>query len=194
MEEKGFDYVLIGQISSDYIEGRYSWYRQSAGANYYLSVRQFLESEKKIRLQLLIKFSNLSFKEATEVMKASQNSEDIQEEARKLLSELNFDFGTEFNVNNEEGILFYFAGFLARAEAKRLKCSKCKSLFVKSENTPEIHLEEDIGESKEKFLEQVNRGGLFTPSDSLYICVLHARQLYKEIFDKGGIEKKFLSV
>ena len=40
----------------------------------------------------------------------------------------------------------------------------------------------------------MNCGGLFTPTDSLYVCVLHARQLYKEVFDKGEIEKKFLSV
>ena len=26
----------------------------------------------------------------------------------------------------------------------------------------------------------------------MYVCVLHARQLFKEIFDKGHIEKKFL--
>ena len=40
--------------------------------------------------------------------------------------------------------------------------------------------------------EQINRGGLFTPTDALYVCVLHARQLYKEVFDKGEVEKKFL--
>ena len=33
-----------------------------------------------------------------------------------------------------------------------------------------------------------------TPSDAMYICVLYARQLYKKIFDKGEIEKKFLSM
>ena len=97
-----------------------------------------------------------------------------------------------FGAPNEEGILFFFAGFLARAESKRLKCEPCVNLFAKDRKTPIVHLDEDLGDEKERFLQQVNRGGLFTPTDSLYICVLHARQLYKEIFDKGDIERKFL--
>ena len=64
LEVKGQNYVLLAFISSDPIEGRYGWYRQLSGANYFLSVRQFLEAEKKIRLQSLVKHSNLSFNEA----------------------------------------------------------------------------------------------------------------------------------
>ena len=70
LEEKGFDYVLLGMISSDPIERRFGWYRQLSGANYYFSVRQFLESEKKIRIQTLIKFGDLSFSDACEVLKS----------------------------------------------------------------------------------------------------------------------------
>ena len=194
LEEKGFTYVLTGQISSDAHEGRYGWYRQLGGANYYLSVCQFLEAEKKIRLQMLIKLGNLSFDEACQVMKNSQSQEDTQEEAKKLLALISFDFGSELNVANEEGILFFFAGFLARAEAKRLNCDSCVNLFAKERKTPIIHLDDDLGDSKDRFLQQINGGGLFTPTDSLYICVLHARQLFKEVFDKGDIEKQFLSV
>ena len=68
LEEKGFEYVLLGLITSDPIEKRFGWYRQLGGANYYLSVRQFLESEKKICLQTLIKFGDLSFKDACEIL------------------------------------------------------------------------------------------------------------------------------
>ena len=78
LEEKGFEYVLLGLINSDYIERRFGWYRQLGGANYYLSVRQFLESEKKIRLQTLIKFGNCSFKEAAEILQTAQSSEETQ--------------------------------------------------------------------------------------------------------------------
>ena len=64
LEEKGFSYVLLGLITSDPIERRFGWYRQLCGANYYLSVRQLLESEKKIRLYDLVKLSEFSMKEA----------------------------------------------------------------------------------------------------------------------------------
>ena len=65
LEKKSLDFVLLGQISSDPIEKRFGQYRQLAGANYFLSVRQFLETEKKIRLNSLVKFSNLSMTEIT---------------------------------------------------------------------------------------------------------------------------------
>ena len=164
------------------------------GACYFLSVRQFLEAEKKIRIQTLIKFGHLSFKEACAVMNSSQTQEDTLEEARNMLQLLSFDFGHLDNVGDEEGILYFFAGFLARAESKLLKCESCIDLFVLSRNSPNIQLDNDLGEKRDKFLKQITRGGLFTPTDPLYVCVLHARQLYKEVCNKGEIENKFLSL
>ena len=107
------------------------------------------------------------------------------------MSLLTFDFGSEIDVGDEEGILFFIAGFLSKSEIKKLSCESCTQLFIKSRETPEIDIG-DLGDKKEEFLDQINCGGLCTPSDLLYVCVLHARQLFKEIFDKGEIEKKFL--
>ena len=147
MEEKGFNYVLLGLITSDPIERRFGWYRQLGGANYYLSVRQFLESEKKICFKSLVELSEFSVKDAVEIMKAGKSSEDKEVEARELLALLGSDFEIDFDVKDEGGILFYIAGFLSRSELKRLSCASCKCLFAKSSDTPEIHLDEDLGES-----------------------------------------------
>ena len=193
LEDKGFTYVILGLITSDHIEKRFGWYRQLGDAYYYLSVRQFLESEKKIGLQTLIKFGDISFKEACEILKTENDFKDIAKNAKELFALLDIDFEIEYIVNDEEGILFYIAGFLSKAELKRLSCASCKSLFAKSTDTPQIHLDEDLGDSQQNLLEEINRGGLCTPSDAIYIYVLYARQLYKRIFDKGDIEKKFLS-
>ena len=54
INEKGLDYVLFGKVSSDNLEGRFSWYRQSSGANYHISVLQIIQSEKTIRTRSLI--------------------------------------------------------------------------------------------------------------------------------------------
>ena len=194
LEEKNFEYVLLGLITSDPIERRFGWYRQLGGANYYLSPRQFFESEKKIRLQCLIKFGNLSFKEACDILKSAQRSEDTELEAHKLLLKIGYFFEVDFDVNGEEGILYYVAGFASKAELKRISCSSCTPLFVKSKDTPNIELDNDLGERKGMFLEQINRGGLCTPSDAMFVCVLYARRLYEKIFDKGEAEKMFLSM
>ncbi|MEL7308621.1 MAG: hypothetical protein AAGK05_12630 [Pseudomonadota bacterium] len=45
-----FDYVLTGKLQSDPLEARFGCYRQLNGANFFVSVRQLLDSEKKIRV------------------------------------------------------------------------------------------------------------------------------------------------
>ena len=49
LDDKCFDFLLLGNVQSDSLEGRFSWYRQSSGANYHVSVLQVLQSEKVIR-------------------------------------------------------------------------------------------------------------------------------------------------
>ena len=48
------DFILLGNIVSDYLEGRFGRWRQLCGANYYNSVTQFLQAEKNIRLRSLV--------------------------------------------------------------------------------------------------------------------------------------------
>ena len=54
-----FNYVLLGHVSSDNLEERFGWLRQLSGAYYYLSIRQLLENEKKIRCFSLMKYDNI---------------------------------------------------------------------------------------------------------------------------------------
>ena len=42
-------FVLLDKLTSDPLEGRFGWYRQLAGGNFFISVRQ-LTGEKKIRI------------------------------------------------------------------------------------------------------------------------------------------------
>ena len=50
IEKHGFQYVLLGKFMSDPIEARFGWYRQMNGGNFFMSLRQLLDSEKKIRV------------------------------------------------------------------------------------------------------------------------------------------------
>ena len=50
------NFVLLGLIQSDFLEGRFGRYRQLNGGNYYASVLQFLQAEKTIRLRSLVEF------------------------------------------------------------------------------------------------------------------------------------------
>ena len=48
------DFILLGNICSDFLEGRFGWWRQLCGVNYYNSVTQFLQAEKTICLRSLV--------------------------------------------------------------------------------------------------------------------------------------------
>ena len=53
--EKKFQYFLPGKCQSDKLEGRYGQLRQMSGGNLYASVRQFLESDRTLRIKNLSK-------------------------------------------------------------------------------------------------------------------------------------------
>ena len=54
LDEKNLEFIILGNIQSDYLERRFSWYRQSSGGNYHISVLQILQSEKTIRVRSLV--------------------------------------------------------------------------------------------------------------------------------------------
>jgi hypothetical protein len=65
LTSKFFHYVLLGFMLSDNLESRFGWYRQLAVANYFISLRQVRESEKKIRIISLLQQSGFSVSEAS---------------------------------------------------------------------------------------------------------------------------------
>ena len=74
LENCGFNYVLLGKIQSDMIERRFSRIRQLSGANYYISMRQLQESDRKIRSISLLKYSQISIAEIDIIVKTKCTS------------------------------------------------------------------------------------------------------------------------
>ena len=52
-------YILPGKFTSDPIEGRFGWYRQASGGNFFISIKQLIEAEKKIRTLSLLQQQGL---------------------------------------------------------------------------------------------------------------------------------------
>ena len=177
LEKKSLDFVLLGQISSDPIEKRFGQYRQLAGANYFLSVRQFLEAEKKIRLNSLVKFSNLSMTEIKDIYQEinEEKKEEIVIDSEILLSSIDTDSCQIKADAGDEAIIYFVGGYISRGLLKKTSCSSCQTMVSKSRVAPEVDFLGDIpDEPKTKLLDQLNRGGLVTPSDLVYISCLHA--------------------
>ena len=64
--------------------------------------------------------SRVGVVEASDILSASQSPKEIDADASLLLELLNYDFEIDFNVQGEEGILFYIAGFISRSEMKKV--------------------------------------------------------------------------
>jgi len=72
LDRKAFNYVLLGYLQSDAIERRFGWLRQMSGANYYVSMRQVLDSDRRIRAVSLLKFSGISLAEIDSAIKSAE--------------------------------------------------------------------------------------------------------------------------
>ena len=82
ISKRSFNYVLLGKFQSDPIEQRFRWYRQMHGGNYYISVRQLFDSERKLRAISLTKFSGYTMNEMESV------STQVHPNEHNFLSEL----------------------------------------------------------------------------------------------------------
>ena len=56
LEETKEMFVLLWLIQSDYVEGRFGWFRQLNDGNYYASVLICLQAEKTIQLRSLVEY------------------------------------------------------------------------------------------------------------------------------------------
>jgi len=68
LEQKKLDCVLLGKINSDITERRLGRNRQLAGTNYFISVWQFLEAKKAIRLKSLVRVPDMTLREIQRII------------------------------------------------------------------------------------------------------------------------------
>jgi hypothetical protein len=200
--KKGLKFVLLGMINSDPLEKRFGWFRQLSGANYYASVRQFLEAEKKIRIKCLVKHGQVSLQEVRESFRESSDSDKIAvaRDTATLICALPSDsLSSTFELEKgEEGIIFFVAGYISRSVLRTVKCDGCVTMLRKSEDAPPVEFEDVTDcsvrerEAREAYLTMINRGGLVTPSDLVNVTCVHAVQLKNMIFDNGDVQRVFL--
>ena len=157
---KGFSFVLLGHVQSDQLEHRFGSYRQMSGSNYFISVKQVVESEKKIKLVSFFKHSGMSPSDL------SLDCDDKDLQCSKVWP-LDFESINTVFEENELQIITYVAGYIAFQLIKRVRCSECERWLTSSLPLPEIEYE-----PHSDFLEMVSRGSLKSPSNELFsVCV-----------------------
>ena len=158
-------YVITGQIQSDAIESRFGRYRQMSGGNFFISVKQVLESESKIKLVSLLKNSNVLLSSIVE----GEMSDVTPAEPFEL-----HDFSEVDIAESELQVIFYVAGYCAHNLIKRISCEECKSFIICDSNLPNI-------DGPTKFFEILNRGGLKCPANEIFLLCCTAYQIFCKI-------------
>ena len=193
LEDPLIDYILLGLVSSDYLESRFGWFRQLCGADYFNAVLQFLQAEKKIRLRCLVK-DGYDFSDIKEIFKSSEvekaEEKQIKCEGDMLLDEISeYEFQNLHLISDEDkATMKYTAGYIARSLAKGSKCEDCKIFFkaIEPDQSPEIPDEDEKpSDNSDEYLDIANRGGLTKPSDVVFMACVHAWALYVTVSENG---------
>lgn len=189
-----FEYLLTGKLMSDPLEGRFGWYRQTNGGNFFMSIKQLLEAEKKIRcLSLLQKeiLENVSTIEKTSgplLLAEAFLKDEEQMWLKEMFANVSLDDMPEADAN----VAFFVSGYVARSIVRRRKCSCCSKLLVKNIDSAEEQLEMSISGNYRELFEMANRGGLTEPTEICFSITALAVQCYTAIASDERLFQKFL--
>ena len=127
--ELGLNYVLPGKFQTDHLKNRFSLYRQLAGGQYHISMRQIFESEKKLRMQSSIKFCL-----DTKSGKVNVTDFNIQTNFKELCEVQDFSYDFPIMVNGDDidrakeklPVIVYVGGYCVYSILKKLNCEDCR--------------------------------------------------------------------
>jgi hypothetical protein len=197
--EGNFEYFLPGKAQSDKIEHRFGKSRQMFGGNLYGSVRQFLESDRTLRIKNLAKL-NLSMAKIKDIFSDSvqdqtKREEEISEEIFTSLDSGETIELSPFIPDETVNILFYIAGFFSRSMCRRCKCPACKELLSPSDSFDSFVAvnDSDANENTENqivsdYFTQVNRGSLTVPSELMFLTCAQAWKFYNSIMERPNLK------
>ncbi|MEL7309587.1 MAG: hypothetical protein AAGK05_18200, partial [Pseudomonadota bacterium] len=173
LHEKGLDYILLGKFQTDQLERRFGRYRQLHGGNYYISVRQLLQSEKKIKVSAALLHDKLNFQALSQISESSDSH--VVEPLR--VSVPNFD--PESLSSTDKNIIAYIGGYIARS-LRDMPCADCVKLLSTSDPLEFV----DVHPNECALLFMRDRGGLRYPSDLVFLVVSVAFFFYENVKEK----------
>ena len=196
LEKCGFQFVLLGALQSDDLESRFGWLRLLSGANYYISMRQVVESDRKIRTLSLLKFSKVSLsaidEELLSVEVSAGSNKTIDSVAAEITDSLNFDVEPDLSDSN---IIYYVSGAIARSVVSTTKCDHCRESLIVSGQLEPLDCDDNApcSTAAADFLDTINRGGLAKPTEFVFLLSTHCWRVFEEIRTRPELRKQFLS-
>src|SRR6218665_1472547 len=166
---------------------------QLSGANYYISMRQDLESDRKIRTVSLLKYSKVSL---SDIDTAIQCVASAPQSGANLLAEAIAD---SLTLNYEPPCIkrcqhhLYISGAIARSIVRATKCNFCKESLISEENQEHAEIEDSSKREAAEFLNGINRGGLLKPTNFAFMLAMHCWRVFEELRCNADLMARFLS-
>lgn len=185
-----FEYVCLGKFQTDKLEKRFGQYRQMSGGNYHISVKQVLESEKRLKVISLLKLKSFSHGEF-QLQEFLSACEDDKIDGVLDLSKYEGIYDMLVNINEQEiSSLIYICGYIAKKVCReKVSCDYCKNALVIPNK--DLVLEKCVTENY-IYLDTLNRGGLKYPTEFLVNVVIHTYKLFNAIITER-FERHFLA-
>lgn len=174
------EFLLLGKFQTDALEGRFSKYRRLSGTNYFISVQQIFESEKKIRLRNIIE----NFKETVVFKNTCKTFRSMLEcDIQTYIHVLNSNYLTDSKYDKE--VSLYVCGYAANSVIRRMSpyCNNCEQLLVDADNCP--------NDNDDGYFSSLQNGGLKYPTVNLEIILFHMQSIISNICS-NEIKTKFL--
>ena len=124
-------------------------------------------------------------------MEENGDTSSVDEHSEHLVDILSEDITVDM-FNAEANIIYYVAGFIARALKKISKCQKCIDIFGCDEETTGLDIH-GLDEDCTLFVNSINRGGLVKTSEIIYSSCIASWNIYKKIMDNEEAKACFLS-
>lgn len=203
IEHHGFQYVLLGKFMSDPIEARFGWYRQMNGGNFFMSLRQLLDAEKKIRV--LSQLEQRLLLAVDEDERLSLPTTDVVSPRlcdvtwlRQELTSARVDLDSLHDCDTN--VIFYVAGYIGRSVSRQMRCVDCKTSLVAtsivtdaSQPAADLEIDEQTDkDSRRVLLDMASRGGLAAPTDLCYTMCAIGYLCYKVISEHAEIKKQLM--
>lgn len=194
LEELKFHYVLLGKFQTDQLEARFGKLRKKNGNNFFISVQDLYESEKKIKINNLLRLRSGSRGDIN-----LELGEDILLDCN-FLEHANPEFDNldivdavidkSFNVDIDENslqVLIYISGYASKKAAGMVNCDHCHGILLTDQNL-EVEISEDMS-----YINDLNRGGLKFPTEYSINIGIAAYQIF-QILISEDFEAIFLTL
>lgn len=187
---------MLGQLQSDALESRFGWLWQLSGANYYISMRQLVESDRKIRAVSLLKFASVSLSDidsaaSEQAELAAAASSDCDVAADVIADAITFRVEPS---TSDENIVYYVSGAIARSIVATTRCDSCKEALICQNQLPELHVDEVLDTRASQFLDSVNRGSLVKPTQFVFEFTLHCWRVFEELHTTDELLRQLLQL